>query len=85
MENSIKMMWSTHVGGKHQEQASLLQMLLNEIINLPAVHLPNAQNTIFFSDLLTNKYANYVVQASFEVSDHQRRQLIVEKVQSTLI
>jgi hypothetical protein len=73
VENSIKMMWSTHAGKKHHEQAKLLQMLLDELIGLPPVRLPNDRSTIFFSDLLTNKYANYVIQASFEVSDHQRR------------
>jgi len=31
-----------------------------------------------------NRYANYVIQASFEVADNQRRQVLLEQVQYTL-
>jgi hypothetical protein len=75
-------MWYTQ--GKHQEQAKLLWILLDEIVGLPPVRLPNSHSSIFFSDLLTNKFANYVIQASFEVSDYPRRQLIVSKIEATL-
>ena len=61
VENCIKMVWHTNAGGKHYIQASLLQTILDEIISTPIVKIPNSHSTIYFSDLLTNKYANYVV------------------------
>jgi len=60
--------------------------ILDEIVSLP-MRLPQCEyevHQIFFSDLLTNKYSNYVIQTSFENSDKPRRQLMVEKIQETL-
>ena len=77
IENCIKMISRIHTLNLGQAQ-SLLK-ILDEVICLP-VHVPNflyPENTIFFSDLLQNKYANYVIQTVFEYSDGPRRNIII--------
>lgn len=73
IENSVKMI--SKVKTKHANQAKILITILDEIVQLP-VKMPQFQyeyQQIFFSDLLTNKYSNYVIQTAFENSDIARR------------
>lgn len=44
----------------------------------------NGQHQLTIEYLLMNRYANYVIQASFEVSSQQRRQVLLDQVQYTL-
>jgi hypothetical protein len=84
VENCVKMIGRIHT--LNLTQAQSLLRILDELINLP-IYLPQftyAFDQVFFSDLLTNKYSNYVVQTVFEYSDMPRRHLILQKVQHAL-
>lgn len=63
VENCVKMIHK--IGkGKHEQQASLLYQILDELIYLPQNQQEaygNHKNLVLFTDLLTNKFANYVV------------------------
>ena len=86
VENCVKMIHQISKG-KHVEHAQILYKILDEIIQLPQNQqhaYGNHKNLIFFTDLLTNKFANYVVQAVFEVSDQQRKQVILGKIQTSM-
>ena len=66
VENCVKMIGRIHT--LNLTQAQSLLRILDELINLP-IYLPQftyAFDQVFFSDLLTNKYSNYVVQTVFE-------------------
>tara|TARA_B110000285_G_C15122389_1_gene618021 strand:- start:756 stop:977 length:222 start_codon:yes stop_codon:yes gene_type:complete len=63
VENCVKMI-SKIGSGKHEQQAPLLFLILDELIQLPQNpqhSYTENKNPIFFTDLLTNKFANYVV------------------------
>jgi len=83
VENSIKMF--QHLNGKHAALKSQLYMVLDELIALPVstyIYKENQHNNyVTFSDLLTNQFSNYVVQKCFDMSDHQRQQVIIDKAQ----
>lgn len=83
IENCIKMF--QHINGKHQAMQYHLYSILDEILALPKSHLiysPHSQRPeVTFSDLLTNKFSNYVIQKSFDMSDPGRKQTIIEKIQ----
>lgn len=42
------------------------------------------QHQLTIEYLLMNRYANYVIQASYEVSDEKRRQVLLDQIQYTL-
>lgn len=68
---------------QNQLVVGILMGMIGEILGLPAVRPPNqgqARDVIYFSDLLTSKYANYVIQASFEVSDIACKQIMLAKM-----
>lgn len=60
VENCIKMMKKP----QNELVVGILMQMISEILGLPAVRPPNqahVRDVIYFSDLLTNKYANYVI------------------------
>ena len=71
IENSIKQISRTsksRVLDQSQGQMKLLIQILDEIVFLPVrengITFPMDQ--IFFEDLLSNKFSNYVIQTSFD-------------------
>ena len=86
IENCIKMMGRNQ--GKNSSMTFKLHQILDEIINLPMYSeqqfIAYQQQPILFSDLLTNKFSNYVVQTSFENSDQFRRQIIINKINQAM-
>jgi len=56
--------------------------ILDEIVSLPVrdFNVVLGPHQIFFEDLLTNRYSNYVIQKAFEFSDLGRRQIMLDKI-----
>lgn len=97
IENAIRMI--VHVDQKHSLHADQLYQILDEVIYLPnrvskqvqggsasgpSHASPNGSSQLTIEYLLMNRYANYVIQASYEVADQQRRQVLLDQVQYTL-
>ena len=82
VENSIKMIGKM----QHQNQYPQLYQILDELISLPDDTNVQFQGfkQISFQDLVTRQYSNYVIQIAYEQSDFQRRQVILQKIQTTL-
>jgi hypothetical protein len=62
LENCIKMIGEV--------QNKKLQEILNTVVNLPPIRQDNDQK-VYFSDVATNKFGNYIIQRAFEKSNAQ--------------
>ena len=85
IENSIRMIFQA--SQKHQSHHAQLLQILDEIVYLPnrvSKQAHNQQHQLTIEYLLMNRYANYVIQASYEVADETRRQVLLDQIQYTL-
>ena len=60
-----------------------LYLILNRVVNLPTQRTQNDQR-IYFSDVATNRFGNYVIQRAFEQSNVKQKNVIVEKIKQIL-
>jgi pumilio RNA-binding family len=55
-----------------------------ELIVDRIVGVPVANHRITLVDLINSQYANYVVQRTFDISNQQRREILLKKIEQVL-
>jgi len=61
-----------------------LRMILSKVISLPPLRNQVSTDVIFFSDALTNKFGNYVIQRAYEKSTQEQKSKILQNIKLTL-
>jgi len=64
-------------------QNTKLNQILERVINLPATRSQN-DGKVYFQDVVTNNFGNYIIQRAFDKSNARQKALLVEKIKQVI-